>query len=239
MIRATMSMGPAEQADHVQGEENDAREQRVAPPPYGVDQLRATAGEENDRRQHHRSRVPRDDQHRQPERDDPQRPGADGSDHEVEGVAERVHRLAQDGDRPIAAGDEAVDRVQKADRSSDAAPQREPEAPGQRQGSEQQHRNTRVTANCGQPIGDAVAIDRDALRGSEQRGTADHTDRDHRPPDRGGDDREGQRAVAVHQRHISGQRFAECEPEQSPEEQRSSEVCAAAKACQRCPVEAG
>ena len=48
-----------------------------------------------------------------------------------------------------------------------------------------------------------------------------------------------ERAVAVHQRHIRGQRFAEHEPEQRPEEQRSTQARAAAKARQRRPVEAG
>ena len=182
MISATMSTGPAEEADPVQDEEHDAGQQRVAPAPDRVDELRAPAGEEDDRRQHHRSRVPGDDQDRQPERDDPERAGADRSDHEVQGVAERVHRLAEDGDRPIAAGDEAVDRVEEADRAADRSPRAR--ARGARAAMRvpmKQDRDTRISAECGQPVGDAVAIDRGPVGCAEQRGTADDTDRDRRP----------------------------------------------------------
>jgi hypothetical protein len=45
--------------------------------------------------------------------------------------------------------------------------------------------------------------------------------------------------MAVHQRHIHGERFAENKPERRPEEQRSAQMRAAAKARQRRPVEAG
>jgi len=54
-----------------------------------------------------------------------------------------------------------------------------------------------------------------------------------------GDDRERERAVAVHQRDVAAQGFAEDETEQSPEQQRSTQARATTKARQRRPVEAG
>jgi hypothetical protein len=45
--------------------------------------------------------------------------------------------------------------------------------------------------------------------------------------------------VAVHQRDVAAQGFGEDESEQRPEEQRSTQARAAAKAGERRPVKAG